>query len=138
MHTSRVSRFSSGYTLIELTMGVVVLGLLAVLAFNMYRDAVLKSRRNEAQAGLAKLQMEQERWRASNPNYASASELALPKSPESGHYEWSIPLANATSYLLRATATATGAQDKDRQGQVDCKVLEVDQDGQHTPNECWR
>lgn len=138
MHTSRISPFSSGYTMIELIVAMAVIGLLASMSVNSYRDAVLKSRRSEAQAGLTKLQLEQERWRASNPSYASESELALPQRSPGGHYEWSIPLATATRYRLRATATSTGAQDKDHQGQVGCNVLEVDQDGQRTPGECWR
>lgn len=138
MHTNRISSLSPGYTLVELAMTLLVIGLLATMAVNSYRDSVIKTRRAEAQASLTRLQLQQERWRTVNPSYASANELGLSEQSRDGHYEWSVPVANATSYVLRAAATSTGSQNRDHQGPVDCKVLEVDQTGQHHPSECWR
>ncbi|EIT69718.1 type IV pilin protein [Hydrocarboniphaga effusa] len=138
MHTNRIPSLSPGYTLVELAMTLLVIGLLASMAASSYRDGLIKTRRSEAQASLTQLQLQQERWRAVNPSYADASELGLAQQSRDGRYEWSVPVANATSYVLRATATSIGAQNQDHQGPIDCKVLEVDQSGQHHPNECWR
>lgn len=137
MHTNPIHH-SSGYTLVELAMTLLVIGLLASMAVNSYRDSLIKTRRSEAQASLTQLQLQQERWRALNPSYANANELGLSAQSRDGRYEWSVPIANATNYLLRATATSIGAQNQDHQGPIDCKVLEVDQAGQHHPSECWR
>jgi type IV pilus assembly protein PilE len=138
MRTNRIHPLSTGYTLVELAMTLLVIGLLASMAVSSYRDSLIKTRRGEAQASLTQLQLQQERWRALNPSYANANELGLSQQPRDGRYEWSVPVANATSYVLRATATSIGAQNRDHQWPIDCKVLEVDQAGQRHPSECWR
>jgi type IV pilus assembly protein PilE len=102
-----------GFTLIELMIALVVAGLLAAVAMPAYFDAVRKGRRSDAFAALAQLQLAQERWRAGNAAYTTdLSALGINAVTASGHYELSVTSADATSYLLRAAARGSQAQDK--------------------------
>ena len=56
----------SGFTLIELVIVILLLGILAAFAFPSFNEQVAKSRRAVAMRGLGDLQLRQERWRASN------------------------------------------------------------------------
>lgn len=136
MPTSRDRR--RGFTLIEIAIALSLLALLAAVALPAYRQTALKSRRSEAWSALAQLQLQEERWRVLNPQYANATELGLPASLPSAHYAWSVPVATAASYTLRATAIDTSPQHQDQQGGDSCRVLEVDQSGQRSPAACWR
>ncbi len=99
-----------GYTLPELMIVVLVIGVLALIALPVFNEQVQRSRRAEAIALLNRVAQEQERWRANNPAYTtdrSASGLNVPN-PSSGYYTLTIASATATGYV--ATATAAGAQ----------------------------
>jgi type IV pilus assembly protein PilE len=102
-----------GFSLIELMIALVVAGLLATIAMPAFFDSVRKGRRSEAFAALTQLQLAQERWRADNASYTT--DLALLKAnatTASGHYSVAVSAADATSYLLTATARGGQAQDK--------------------------
>ncbi|HET9642373.1 MAG TPA: type IV pilin protein [Burkholderiaceae bacterium] len=131
-----------GFTLLELLIGIVVLTVLASIAYPSYRDATIRSRRSDAVKALTQLQQAQERWRSSHPTYSdSLSELNV-SSPASGYYTLSIAGADAGTFT--ATATTSGAQVADAR----CATLSValaagnvtysskDSDG-HTATNCW-
>ena len=64
-----------GFTLIELMIAVVVLGLLAVIAFPSYRDHVIKAKRAEGRTALLKAAQLQERYFSDQNAYASTAQL---------------------------------------------------------------
>lgn len=124
-----------GFTLIELMIAVVVIGILASIAYPSYINYVTQARRSDAMATLLDLQSRQERWRVNNPAYATTlAELAtFGALPTSNHYTFAISASTATAYTLQATATGTQAS-KD----AACSPLGVNQLGTRTPDNCWK
>jgi type IV pilus assembly protein PilE len=122
-----------GFTLIELLIAVVVVGILAAVAFPSFMDSIRKGRRSEAFAALTQVQQAQERWRGSRPSYAGNARLtAAPGSGEDaglgllattpgGYYSIAISGESETGYTATATAVASTSQASD----VNCKTMAV-------------
>jgi type IV pilus assembly protein PilE len=113
----------AGFTLIELMIVVIVLTVLAAVAYPTFVDQVRKSRRADAIAALNRVAQAQERWRANNPTYAKVNDAA-PGDPPNGvldpstpSYKVEVPSHSSTGYT--ATATARGAQ----AGDTECTSL---------------
>ena len=62
---------SSGFTLIELMIVVALIGILAAIAVPAYQEYARKARRADAKNALIALQLQQEKWRASNIAYSA-------------------------------------------------------------------
>lgn len=114
-----------GFTLIEVLIAVVVVGVLGMVALPTFLDAIRKSRRAEAISTLATLQQAQERYRSNNATYADndvlTSSLRVNATTASGYYTIAITAASATGY----TATATGVTGTSQANDGNCKVLGV-------------
>jgi len=126
-----------GFTLIELVIVIAIVAILVAIAVPAYQDYVVRGRRTEAMTGLADLQLRQEQFRTNNPSYSLASP-AFPV-PTSTFYTFSIPTATATSYVVRAAATAAQRAD------TDCPQFEIGFNAGVTirrpspdTNNCWR
>jgi len=123
-HVPRSACPQRGFTLIELMIVVAAVGVLALIAFPSYMDSVRKSRRADAVAGLMRLQQLQERYRGSQPAYATAV-ASLPASAASDspehHYTLSVDAANAGSYTMSAIANSSSPQFADTK----CRKLTV-------------
>ncbi|MCU0969921.1 MAG: prepilin-type N-terminal cleavage/methylation domain-containing protein [Rubrivivax sp.] len=103
-----------GFTLVELLIALVVLGILASVALPSFLDSVRKGRRSEAFAALNAVQQAQERWRANNPSYTtdlSAAGLNLPTSSSGGRYSIAVNAADASGYTVTATGNGSQAED---------------------------
>jgi type IV pilus assembly protein PilE len=144
-----------GFTLIELMIVVVIVGILATIALPAYQDYVRKSRRADALTKLLDTQMQQEKWRANNIQYAITA--ASVGSPSSDYYNFFI-VAATNSYSIIATPISNKGQTNDTQYGTNCGYgLYVDQNnkghysaapntssvsaaetGKVTPSECWR
>jgi type IV pilus assembly protein PilE len=124
VHGLRSSRTSRGFTLTELMIVVGIAALLLAIAMPAYQESTRKARRSDGVAGLTRLQLAQEQFRAGNPSYAT-SVPALPGSQASfspeRHYSLTIDTASATGYTLTATALAGSPQFKD----LKCRGLRV-------------
>lgn len=126
------SHSAKGFTLIELMIVVVLIGVIAAIALPAYQGYTERARRAEAKSGLLELQLQQEKYRANNPTYAAAASLAL---PSSDFYNFTVSNPTAIGYEL--TAVPTGSQTGD-----DCGTFAMDEDGEdHSgsyagPN-CW-
>jgi type IV pilus assembly protein PilE len=118
-----------GFTLIELMIAVVVVGILASLAYPSFMGAIRKSRRSEAFTALSAIQQAQERWRGNNSSYAGSltatppAGLGLPSTTPGAHYAMSIANSGATTY--EAIATANSGQS----GDGNCAKLGVKMEG---------
>jgi type IV pilus assembly protein PilE len=110
-----------GFTLVELVVVILMVALLATLAYPSFHAQWLKARRGDGRVGLMQLQQAQERWRAEHPAYASASDLGTPAQSAHGHYRLGVLSASTTGYELQAVAH--GPQRADEQ----CLVLRVRQ-----------
>lgn len=111
--------------MIEMMITVVVIGILAAIAFPSFMDSIRKSRRSEATAALMQVQQAQERWRGNRGSYAGNARLtAAPGSGEdaglglsattpSGYYRIAISDDSATGYTATAIAVAGTSQARD-------------------------
>jgi len=137
---------SRGFSLIELLIAIVVLGLITTMAVNTYRGSVLKARRTDAKASLMELAQLLERNYTETNSFAtniSGNPYALPfnVSPRNGtpYYNLTFPSPTTTTFTLRATPT--GSQTDDTR----CLTLSLDQTGAKsidssatgTVAECW-
>lgn len=130
----------AGFTLIELMITVVIVGILAAIAIPGYQDYLRKSRRADGKAALLRIQLQQEKWRAGHMSYSSdLAEVGVGASSTDGHYTLSLSDAGASGY----TATAAGGtkQQADQAGGVACKDLTLTVDGNtatFAPDACWK
>jgi type IV pilus assembly protein PilE len=139
---------SRGFTLIEIMVVVAIVAIIATIALPSYQDSVRKSRRADAVLALQRIQIEQEKFRAECPSYATGFDTArvcittapgsylLPLANTSPDGYYNLSLTGSTATRFTATATATGSQAAD----TGCPTLTLAVDGlafTRTPPECW-
>jgi len=130
----------AGFTLIEVMMVVVIIGILAAIAFPSYREYVLRGHRSEGVALLSEAAARQERYYAQNNTYAdSVAKLSMSANSDNDHYTLSVVAANATSYSLLATAINSQVDDSK------CGNLGLNERGVKTESgtatdadDCWK
>jgi type IV pilus assembly protein PilE len=106
-----------GVTLIELMVVVVIIGILAAIAYPSYRAQVMRSHRSDAKIGLERLAQALERCYTNAMPKTYAGCIAASTPSENGYYTITTGTADATSFSL--TATAVGGQLAD----TDCRTF---------------
>ena len=108
-----------GFTLIEIMIALLIIGILAGIAVPNYTDYVLKAKRSDAQTALDNMAAAQEIYYSNNQYvYTDVVDNVGGALSPNGKYILSITMpAAADSYTL--TATAIGAQMAD----TDCLVM---------------
>ncbi len=129
-------KHSKGFSLIELMIVVALVGILSVIASNMYADNVIASKRSEGRAGLTATAASLEKCRSLYGAYDNANCTVLPTiMTETNIY--SIDTTGTTPTTFTLVATAVGSQVRDG----DCTSLSLTNTGVKggTPavNECW-
>jgi type IV pilus assembly protein PilE len=135
---------NKGFSLIELLIVMVVVGILASVGYPSYRDHVLRTQRAEAQSALMDAASRQEQFFLDNKTYTTtigAGGLNLAALTESGAYALSVVAPTAACpitrcYVLRATPQ--GGQTDDTR----CASLTLSSSGTKNatgtaPTECW-
>ncbi len=120
-----------GFTLIEVMLVVVVIGILAAIAYPTYLESATKARRKDARVTLMEISQRQERrFTETNSYTGDLTDLGYAVSPTPSPEGWytisvtNLPAGDFTqSFTL--TATATAAQAKDTQ----CATLTLDSRG---------
>ena len=112
---------------------VAMIGILAAIAVPAYTEYARKARRADAKRALIALQLQQEKWRASNIAYTSHAGSG-PELPEldrvrrtDGYYRLAVTAASATAYNMTAAPISGGRQAGDR-----CGTFAVNQSGTNT------
>lgn len=107
-----------GFSLLELLITVVVIGILAGVAYPSFYGSIKKSRRSEAFTALSAIQHAEERWRSSKPSYASdltssSDGLGLSATTPNGYYGLALENVGNSGYDAVATAKSGTSQERD-------------------------
>ncbi|SDR71107.1 type IV pilus assembly protein PilE [Halopseudomonas litoralis] len=131
------SRVQQGFTLIEVMIVMVIIGILAAIALPSYQEHVRQTRRAEVSALLLENAQLLERHYTRNGGYDSGTVNGLiNQSPSNGAAIFTIiPTLTPESFIL----TATAASGSIMAGDV-CATYTLNQVGQRTPadTKCWR
>lgn len=106
-------RRTSGFTLIELMMAVVVVAILTAIAMPSYRDYVTRGKIIEATANLADMRVKLEQFFQDNRTYVGAcvdgTTAPLPAAATLKYFDFTCPTLTATTFTVAATGrTAVG------------------------------
>jgi type IV pilus assembly protein PilE len=125
----------NGFTLIELMIVVVIIGILAAIAYPSYRDSVRKGRRASAESYLMDLAQRQQQYLMDARAYATdATTLeAVPAEVQPYYTVTTSAPAGATPPTFAVTATAIGDQVND----TSCTPLSITNTGAKSPSSCW-
>ena len=128
-----------GLTLLELMIVLVIVALLATLAWPGFAEHFQRVRRQDAISSLLRIQLQQEQWRAQDRDYATLGELGWnPAHSLDGHYRLELRGRGAAGYRAIARPRASGPQAGDA-----CGAFALDQDGPvlapgFAGARCWR
>ena len=94
----------AGFTLIELMIVLVIVAILATIAYPSYARVIVKGNRGEAQSALQQIQLLQENHRRTADGYADNAALqgALDALEKADLYEYEITAASVTGYTVVA------------------------------------
>lgn len=129
-----------GVTMVELMIVVVVLSILAAVAYPNYRNFAARAKRNEAKAALLQIATNQERIYLNTNSFTSdMTQLGFPVASnfttDSGSYRVNVaPGADANTF----TATATYLNTDGEAGK--CATFQIIADGTRTSTpytDCW-
>lgn len=127
-----------GFTLIEVMIVVVILGIISAIALPSYQEHVRRANRAEGMAFLQDVAARQERYFAQNNTYITAAsdykKLGLNAlTSETGKY--TLAITNANSYTLSATPTSFSDP---KCGTLGLNALGTKTVTLGTVGECWR
>ena len=97
-------RKQAGFTLIELMIAVVVIGILAAIALPSYNSYIRRSHCENAKATLLAAANMMERYRAQNNTYLNASLGRYAQSPTDGREQFTIALNTSSPTRFRIVA----------------------------------
>ena len=123
----RLSNKSSGFTLIELMVVIMIIAILAAIAIPSYRQYVVKNAERDVQAKMLQLSLQLERWRASALTYkgfrpqvinsannqasygydASNTIIYVPQGSDATNYRYMITLIDSTTSTDPSDGTVT-------------------------------
>ena len=150
---NRLEAPAGGFTLLELTIVLAIVAVLATLALPAYRSYWLRAHRAEARAALMSLAAAQEQYyltchayvadlNADRATSCDPAQLRFPARSEHGLYSLTVSAADAETW----SATATAAPDAGQALDSACQVFGLDSvgaktavatDGTATDTLCW-
>ena len=107
----RPGRRARGFTLVELMICLVIVGVLSSIAYPAFSSTIASTRRSDALLGLMKVQLLQERFRSEHPSYGDLSQLGLGGASPSRHYDIAVLNPSAHGYVVHASAIGSQQQD---------------------------
>ena len=134
----RLRKHMGGITLIELMIVVVVVSILAAIAFPNYQEFVARAKRNEARAALLQIATNQERFYLNNNTFTQDMTAlgfsADPFTSDTGYYVIDVTAANASNFSATATYQQGGNE------AAKCLTFTIDGRGAKTSDpdtNCW-
>jgi len=132
-------KFMRGITLTELMIVVVIVGILATIAYPSYRQFAARAKRNEAKAALLQIATMQERFYLQNNTYTTdLTQLGFVNTPcqatDSGTYVFCVPNADANDFTAVATYQNVDAE------AGKCATFQIAGNGAKTSGpltDCW-
>lgn len=105
MHVQRPTR-TRGFTLIEIMIVVVIIGVLSVMAYPMYAKYQCRAKQGEAKVALKVIYLAQDAYRGRNDMYITAAMAPTELYPVlTGNYSrYDFPIINATNNTFLAEA----------------------------------
>jgi type IV pilus assembly protein PilE len=106
-------RKSSGFTLVELMIVVVIVGILTAVSMNFYGDYVIDANRTDGRSALTSAAASLEKCKALNSTYVGC---AIPATSNEGLYtiaEAAADVRTASTFKLTATPVVGTAQEND-------------------------
>jgi type IV pilus assembly protein PilE len=124
---------SKGFTLIELMIVLVIVAILAAVAFPAYRDSVRKGHRRAAQSAMMEIVNQEHQYFVANSAYADAATLGYALDADvSQNYTHTIALDAGPPPGFTVTFTPVAGS-----GQVSDGALTVNSLGVKTPADKW-
>jgi len=128
---------TSGFTLVELLIVVIIMAVLSSIAYPLYTDQVRKARRYDAEGVLMALAnvMEQDLARTPNTGYGISDLTPFSDLWTAIDNYYTFTVANPTAFSYTLTATPKSPQSGDA-----CGTLSLTQNGTKSPADagCWK
>ena len=133
-----------GFTLVELMIVIVIIGLILAYAIPSYQRHVIVAKRTEAHNAILQIANAQERNNATYNQYATSMAAAAPSSTDLGlsgmpfqtSVDYNFAITAVNGYTI--TATAKGSTQTNDNFGVNCTTLSLNSLGQKTPLACWQ
>ena len=142
-----MKKYNKGFTLIELMIVVVIIGLIMAYAIPSYQRQVIVSKRTEAQNAIMQIAAAEEKHNgvcnvytttiAGSGNDCNSLGLGGAQFMTSTNYTFSVAVDAAVGYTISGVARAGSTQVNDNFG-VNCTTLQLNALGQKLPLDCWQ
>ena len=140
-----------GFSLIELMIAVVIVGIISAVAIPNYRDYVTRSRVPEATAGLGDLRVRMELFYQDNRTYPTGGCVVAPTAPSATqlqvplgqNYNFTCGTPTATTYTVQAAGKGSMAGFQYTLDQFNARTSNFSGAAatagwtSHAPNNCW-
>jgi type IV pilus assembly protein PilE len=133
----QMRKYMRGITLLELMIVVVIIGILAAVAYPNYRDFAARAKRNEAKAILLEIAQNEERFYLQNSRYGTLSELGYAADTiptDTGSYSVTVNNPTASNFDAQADFQLGGTE------AGKCLTFNLDGRGSQTSlpyTDCW-
>ena len=134
----RPHEYMSGITLIELMIVVVIVSILAAIAFPNYQEFSARAKRTEAKAALLQIKINQERFYINNNTFTQdMTQLGFSADPfttDTGSYVIAVTAASPSDFSATATYQLGGSE------ATKCQTFTIDGRGAKTSGpktDCW-
>jgi type IV pilus assembly protein PilE len=134
----QLRRKMSGVTLIELMIVVIIVSILAAIAFPNYQEFSARAKRNEAKTALLQIKINQERFYLNNNTFTQdMTQLGFSADPfttDTGSYVVAVTAASPTNFSATATYQLGGNE------ATKCVTFTIDGRGAQTSGpeaNCW-